>query len=117
MLQYREKLLVSPAPVVRPVVGHDSLDALQSFPRRPDSATERMQLIMDYFLHSIVFGKDRVGRPVSPCTLHLKVFQNRTPSWLPRHMQMGASILDCQPRLRCNGVTAATTHLPCCCSH
>ena len=62
--QYREKLMVSPAPVVRPVLGAWPLHVLDALPQRPTFATAQMQDIMDYFLHAMVFHRDKLGRPV-----------------------------------------------------
>ena len=63
--QYREKFMVSPAPIVRPVFGDWAVDGLlDGVPPRPPPATEQLRKILDFYLHSMVFHKDRLGRPV-----------------------------------------------------
>jgi hypothetical protein len=67
-MQYRERLLVSPAPVVRPTLGREwSLQYLELFPHRPEGVTTAMRDAFRCFLHVMVFGTDRTGRPVSTC--------------------------------------------------
>ena len=63
--QYRDKFMVSPSPIVRPIVGDWQLDGLlDELPQRPPDATEKLRKILDFYLHSMVFHKDRLGRPV-----------------------------------------------------
>ncbi len=63
--QYREKFMVSPRPIVRPVMGDWAVDGLlDDLPTRPQHATEQLRKIVDFYLHSMVFHKDRFGRPV-----------------------------------------------------
>ena len=65
--QYRDKFMISPAPIVRPVIGDWAIDGLlDTIPPRPPPATEKLRKIMDFYLHSMVFHKDRLGRPVRP---------------------------------------------------
>ena len=57
--------MVSPSPIVRPVIGDWQLDGLMDdFPQRPPPATEKLRKILDFFLHSMVYHRDRLGRPV-----------------------------------------------------
>lgn len=63
--QYRERLLVSPAPVVRPTLGQQGhLQHVELFPPRPEGVTADMRTAFRCFLHVMVFGADRLGRPV-----------------------------------------------------
>jgi hypothetical protein len=72
-LQYRERLLVSPAPIIRPTMGREwSLQHVELFPPRPADATEAMRDAFRCFLHVTLFGSDRMGRPVSHLVLHCK---------------------------------------------
>ena len=56
--------MVSPAPVVRPVLGDWPLHVLDMLPQRPAAATEQMQRLMDTYVHAMIFHRDRLGRPV-----------------------------------------------------
>ena len=57
--------MVSPSPIVRPVIGDWPVDGLlDDLPVRPPPATEKLRKIVDFYLHSMVFHKDRLGRPV-----------------------------------------------------
>jgi len=57
--------MVSPRPIVRPVMGDWAVDGLlDDLPTRPQHATEQLRKIVDFYLHSMVFDKDRLGRPV-----------------------------------------------------
>ena len=65
-LQYRERLLVSPAPIIRPTMGREwSLQHVELFPPRPADATAAMRDAFRCFLHVTLFSTDRMGRPVS----------------------------------------------------
>ena len=60
--------MVSPRPIVRPVIGDWPVDGLlDDLPTRPPQATEKLRKIVDFYLHSMVFHKDRLGRPVRFC--------------------------------------------------
>jgi hypothetical protein len=61
---YRERLMVSPAPAVRPTFGDWQLQHVELFPARPEGATREFQDALRCFLHVMVHGTDRLGRPV-----------------------------------------------------
>ena len=57
--------MVSPSPIVRPIIGDWPLDGvMDDFPLRPPPATEKLRKILDFYLHSMVYHTDRLGRPV-----------------------------------------------------
>lgn len=65
-VQYRPRLLCSPAPLVRPVHGPWPLHLVDELiPARQPHLTERMRFVMRCFLHAMIFGADKLGRPVS----------------------------------------------------
>lgn len=57
--------MVSPRPVIRPIVGTLQTDLLELYPERDPRLSERLQKMMDWFLHTMAFGMDCDGRPVS----------------------------------------------------
>lgn len=64
---------MSPAPVVRPTLGRQwDLQHVELFPHRPEGVTADMRAAFRCFLHVMVFGADRLGRPVGvPGNLYL----------------------------------------------
>lgn len=62
---YRGRLMVSPAPIVRPLIGPTwQPQLLDNFQHRPQEATVLFQKATKCFLHAMVFRQDRLGRPV-----------------------------------------------------
>lgn len=67
-LQYRGEHMVSPNPPIRPTQGPFDTELVSLYPERDAALTARLRKLMDWFLHTIVSGVDRDGRPVSLAT-------------------------------------------------
>ena len=57
--------MVSPNPPIRPTRGPFDVDLVSLYPEREAALTARLQKLMEWFLHTIAFGTDKYGRPVS----------------------------------------------------
>ena len=69
-MQYRGRQLTSPNPAIRPTIGFFSNDLIQLFPERERGLTDRMQKLMEWFLHTVATGPDKDGRPVKSFAPH-----------------------------------------------
>ena len=71
--------MVSPNPPVRPTRVPLDVQLVSLYPERDGELTGKLQKMMDWFLHTIAFGLDNDGRPVSPNPLltqpHTRVLQ------------------------------------------
>lgn len=85
---YRERLLVSPAPVVRPTLGRQwDLQHVELFPHRPEGVTADMRTAFRCFLHVMVYGADRLGRPVVYLRV-MDVVKNSMSQYVPLPMRI-----------------------------
>ena len=57
--------MVSPNPPIRPTRGPFDVDLVKLFPERDAALTQKLEKLMEWFLHTIAFGTDKDGRPVS----------------------------------------------------